>query len=433
MDSKPKRLFKFDSIKTKLIITMLLIASIPLVISVIINYNTSTRKAKVDAQEALLTETRYIEAEIGTIFSNTVKSLKAIATSPTTIDAITNKNQTVIDGVKKQMEQIDNEFADGNVMVVSDINGQMLIRSDNSELTNIASRSYFKDAIKGNVVVSPVLISNSTKIRSISVALPIYDASGRSVIGVIHRNYNMDDFHSLLAANTDEAFVIDNDGYLAAHAQYSISAQDEPTSFKDSPYMTTTKKEDVFISTKMETPKYVAYVKEPISGFTICNAVSVNDVISQARRSAFAILGVGLLLLIVVALVSLRLAIGFTKPIIEMDGILAQLADGRFMRTDKYINRNDEFGQMVRNSNTVMNRLEEIVTEIKASSEKVDTSSDGLSVMATQIAATTETVAEAVQEIAQGATDQALSIQRSAEHTGKITNAVENVRESASE
>ena len=51
--------------------------------------------------------------------------------------------------------------------------------------------------------------------------------------------------------------------------------------------------------------------------------------------------------------------------------------------------------------------------------------------LANQIASTTENVAEAVQQIAAGASDQAISIQKSAEHTGQITRAVENVQAEA--
>ena len=74
-----------DSIKTKLITVMLGVAAIPLAISLIISYNTSTSTAKADSLEILAANANHI----GALFAGTIDehfaALETLATSPSTI------------------------------------------------------------------------------------------------------------------------------------------------------------------------------------------------------------------------------------------------------------------------------------------------------------------------------------------------------------
>lgn len=158
-----------------------------------------------------------------------------------------------------------------------------------------------------------------------------------------------------------------------------------------------------------------------------------SEVLSEARGSALRIVIVGIIMVVAVIFISFYLANSFTKPALAVDELLHNLAQGRFKRIEKFTGRRDEFGQMVRNSNAVIDKLDDIVGQIKESSSHVGESSQELSIMANQIAATTDSVANAVQEIAAGAMQQAKEVQDSAENTSMITDAVENVQGSTSD
>ncbi len=422
------RLSLSNSVKRKLIAIMLLVATIPLVVAITISYLSSSAKAKMDAQEELLTKTNFLNSEFHTIILNTQTALKSLAASPTTVNFIKTGSEADLKLVKQQMLEVNKCFDDENVIVLSNRTGMMILRSDESNLADISSREYFQKALSGSANVSSVLISKSTNSRNICIAVPVYDPATNTVIGVLHRSYDLDNFHTLLATNSEESFLIDQTGILAAHADYTISVNDEPKDFSSSPYMTSGKTSDTFISNAMEYANYVAYVKEPLSNFTICSAKSVSSVTSEATRSAMMIVIIGIVMLIMVTIISVIMANGFTKPILAVDHILSSLAEGQFLHINEFTERKDEFGDMVRNSNSVIDKLEEIVGQIKVSSQTVGDASDNLSVMANQIASTTETVAEAVQQIAAGASEQALSVQHSAENSGQITDAVENVQ-----
>ena len=73
-----------NSIKTRLIAVMLLVTIIPLAVSIIISYVTSTGKATTDAIDALDWEAWYIESEFESVVLKNISALQAVAAAPST-------------------------------------------------------------------------------------------------------------------------------------------------------------------------------------------------------------------------------------------------------------------------------------------------------------------------------------------------------------
>ncbi|SFQ15101.1 methyl-accepting chemotaxis protein [Lachnospiraceae bacterium XBB1006] len=421
-----------SSVKTRMIVCMLAVSAIPLLAAVIISYVSSTGKARSDAKENLAWQAHYLEAEINGTFLENEATIQAIAKSPSTV-ALLRDGKTGMTEVKEQITSVNESFDDGNAIVITGKDGKMIMRSDDSELVDISERTYFQTAMSGTANISEIIVSASTGQRSICIAAPVKDMATGEVIGTVHRNFNMHAFHELLADEAKEAFLIDEKGLLAAHSQYEIKPDEDPQDFSNSPYMTSGKNHDTYLSNATGVNAYVSYYKEPISGYTVCVAVKEKAVLQEANRSAMAIVFIGIVMMIVVIGLSFYLANSFTRPIFEVDELLHQLAQGRFTKIDKFLNRKDEFGKMIQNSNAVVEKLDGIVRKIKDSSAHVGASSEDLSIMANQIAQTTDSVANTVQEIAAGAMQQAKEVQDSAENTGLITDAVESVQGSTSD
>ncbi len=429
---KKKIQFSKNSVKTKLIALMLLIAIIPLTVAVGISYVTSTNSAKEVAKQNLDWQAKYIESEIDKMFTKSQTALTSFASSPQTI-AFLKGELTDASVVKDQMIDINESFGDENTIVMSNKEGMMVLRSDNGEFKSIAERDYFKNAVTGKPYISTIFVSSVTNSRNICIAVPVFDTDDKTVIGVVHKTFNPDDIHVLLAAEADEAFLVDQEATMVAHSDFEISATDEPQVFASSPYMTSNEATGFYISTAKGYPVYVSYVKNPASGYTVCAGKAESEVVNEARNGARLILFVGLIMIIAVLVLAIFIADSFTKPMFEVNKLLSALANGEFIEIDKYTNRNDEFGQMINDSNAVVSKLKSIVGHIKESSSTVNTSSEELSEMANQIASTTENVAEAVQEIATGASEQAKEVQDSVENAGLITEAIEGVQSSTND
>ena len=419
-----------NSIKTRLIAVMLIITIVPLMIAIVISYNTSTSKAIADALDALDWQAWYIESEFETIMQKNVSAMQAIAAAPSTRTYI--QNPADITSTSKTLAYLNNVDAlldDGNVTVITGPDGMQLLRAS-GKLVDVSDREYFQQAMAGKVYVSNVITSTSTGLRQCTFAVPVYGDGGQTVIGVIQRNYDLNELHAFLEKEADDAFITDRIGNVAAHSQYEITAENEEdrsgaefmTSGKDNGYY--------YADTGKGYRAVICYVKSPTTGWTICCAANEKTIKSTATKTATIVVLIGIVMALIAAVISFMMAKAFTEPIADVSDSLSALADGRFKKVDKHNQRKDEFGLMIGNTNAVITKLGEIVASIKASAIDVGSSSEELSDMANQISQTAEDVSNAVQEIASGATQQADEIQSASENVGRIGDAVGDVQSS---
>jgi len=424
-----------DSIKTKLVAIMVGVAVIPLLISIIISYNNSTSTAKTDSLKLLDSNASFIESEFANVIETNIIGLQALASSSSTITYIKeygSGNTTVSEeDVKYNLQTLDASIGDGNQTVVSNANGDQIIRSGDGALSNITDREFFQDCkatLKPST--SNILISKANGNRIMVVMVPVLDPDTGAFIGAAQRSFDLNNFHELLAANIDDGYIADRTGVVAAHAMHEITPDDEPEDHSDSPFMSSSDSEGQYESTATGSLAYISWIREPITGYTIAIAEKNSLIMAEARSSAMIIIVIGLILIIIAVVISVFMSQSFTNPIKGVSQSLAALSDGRFVKVDKHDTRKDEFGVMAKATNSVIDTLGGIVSEIKSSAINVKSSSEELSDMANQISQTAEDVSNAVQEIASGATQQADEIQQASENVGLIGDAVGNVQTS---
>ncbi|MCR5774439.1 MAG: methyl-accepting chemotaxis protein [Lachnospiraceae bacterium] len=148
-------------------------------------------------------------------------------------------------------------------------------------------------------------------------------------------------------------------------------------------------------------------------------------------ESIIKIIIITVVLIIIAIVVVLWMANGIVRVIkLNLDAV-SVLAHGQFTPINEQVNRPDEFGDMIRNNNEVIDHLRTIVSDIKGASTNVNTSSSDLAGTAEQISHTTDDVSNAVQEIAKGATEQADVIQKATESINNLSDAIQSVAENA--
>ena len=430
---RPKSDISFmNSIKTRLIAVMLGIAIIPLVIAIAVSYKTSTDKAMQDAQDSMEWQAWYIESRFAAIVDYNMNMIRQIGENPTVIAYIETPEAGIGDDViMSTLKSVDDILADGNATTLTGPDGVQIMRTDGGKLVDVHERDYFQKAISGTPYISDVIISASTGLRQVTFAAPVL--SNGKAIGIVQRNYNLNEFHEFLAAESEDAFITDRTGLVAAHSQYEIGGTNghEEESRATSEFMTSGKDEGFyFVDTGKGYDAYVAYVVEPQTQYRVCVASNSKKVLSSSTKAAMIIVVIGVVMAILAAVISFMMSKAFTDPINSVSDALSALADGRFEKIRKTKERNDEFGVMVNNTNAVITKLDEIVADIKSSASSVAASSEELSDMANQISQTAEDVSNAVQEIATGATQQADEIQSATENVGRIGEAVGDVQDS---
>jgi len=420
------------SIKNQLIALMLGIAIIPLLIAIIVSYTTSSKKAMADAQDSLEWQAWYIEATFQSIIEQNMDMIRQVGENPTIVAYITAPESGIDDDViMSTLKGVDDVLGDGNATTLTGADGMQLFRTDGGKLVDVHEREYFKQAMNGQPYMSDVITSDSTGTRQVTFAAPVKDAAG-NCYGIVQRNYNLDDIHEFLAEESEDAFIVDRTGLVAAHAQYKIGPGEHEEDYRDkSEFMVSGKDEGFyFVDTGKGYDAYVAYVKEPNTKFTVCAASNSKTVLGSSRQAVTIVVIIGIIMAIIVAIIAVVAGRLIMLPIYSVCESLTHLADGQFQKVDLTFGEKGEFGVMVKSVNTVVDRLSSIVANIKASAAGVADSSEELSDMANQISQTAEDVANAVQEIASGATQQADEIQSASENVGRIGDAVGDVQTS---
>lgn len=185
----------------------------------------------------------------------------------------------------------------------------------------------------------------------------------------------------------------------------------------------------------------VAYVplKSKSNGVIGSVFAGVSDAsIKRAAQRTFLInILVMLAIIVVIDVIAFFIANGITRYIEKIKKASASLSEGNLKelvpdeedaaRAEKIKARDDELGELMRNTHNVTDKIRGTVVAIKEQAGRVKTSADDLAGIASQTSDTSEGVTSAVNDIAQGATGQAEEVQTSAENVTEITDKMNHI------
>ena len=111
-----------SSIKTKLIAVMVVVAAVPLLISIMISFRTSTSRAKNDALEILESQAKLIEQEYTDDINKNIIALQTFANTKSTQEFMAehwNDTEVISEArILKELEKLNNYIDDGNSSIV---------------------------------------------------------------------------------------------------------------------------------------------------------------------------------------------------------------------------------------------------------------------------------------------------------------------------
>lgn len=423
--------YGLSGLKSKLILMLVGVCVIPLIIAIIVNYVVTVNFAKEEAK--LMNEARVTileDAFMGDIDKN-ISAISALASAPSTREFLkADEADRDYDGMVAALQALNTTLGDENSSVITGMDGMQIARST-GDCVDISEREYFIQASSGHAYVSDVIVSKTTGSSIMVPAVPVFDDDGTTVLGIISRNYSIDYLHDLLVekatAEGNDQFFVDRNGMLVAHSGREITADTEPEDMSGSKFFTAA--EDVgSYETNYGGNSYISsYRREPLTGWIVCSAQSLDTAEKSAKQSALLIIAIGVVLGIIATVIAVLFAQSITKPVEAINHSLDKLSNGMFRSISGYDNRKDELGSMTRATNAVIEKLESIVSGIKNSANSVNASSLELAETADQISQTADDVSNAVQDIASGATQQADEIQHANENTARISDNIANV------
>jgi len=108
------------------------------------------------------------------------------------------------------------------------------------------------------------------------------------------------------------------------------------------------------------------------------------------------------------------------KPIIKMEDIAKQIAEGDLSVEEITINSKDEIGQLARSFNIMANNLKNLIISIISESEIITSSTEELTATSDQSASSSEELARTINEIAKGAIEEAQGTEMAASYVMEI-------------
>ncbi|MCR5211048.1 MAG: methyl-accepting chemotaxis protein [Lachnospiraceae bacterium] len=423
-------------VKAQLMTIMCLLVAIPIAVSIIVSMIMTRKDGIQSAMEINDVQARFIEESIDNILNQNVQAIQTFAGAPSTIEFLEGKTSLASD-LKKELQKIDENLADGNSTVLTGADGMQLVRSVGDNLVDISGREYFKKAMEGTVYVSDVQVSKTNGSRIVCIAAPVYDASQTKTIGIVHRNYDLSVFHDLLknelVESKQEIILVDRAGSVIAHSGHEITA-DNPEDQSTSLFYTDSRgdKENGDYTTKMNGQTWmVSWAKEDHTGWVAASLRLQSVALAHVTQMIILLLILGIACVAAGLIVAFIVAKSYEGPVRVLNDSLADLSEGKFTEIKKYTDRKDEFGEMTNATNTVISKIKSVVMNIKGVMTELGESSSALAGNADQISQTVDDVSSAVEGIARGATDQAETVQKATDNINVLSDAIQDVANNA--
>ena len=425
-------------IKVQLMTIMGLLVAIPVALSIIISMALTRRDGIESAMEINDVQARFIEESIENILNQNVQAIQTFAGAPSTIEFLEGKTSLASD-LKKELQKIDENLADGNSTVLTGADGMQLVRSVGDSLVDISGREYFKKAMEGIVYVSDVQVSKTNGSRIVCIAAPVFDSSQTKTIGIVHRNFDLSVFHDLLKEelieDKQEIVLVDRTGSVIAHSGHEITA-DNPEDQSGNPFYTDSRgdKTSGDYTTKFEGNTWmVSWVKEAHTGWVAASCRVESVALAHVTHMIIILLAMGISFIVAGLIIAFIVARSYERPVAALNDSLADLSEGKFteVKNRKFTDRKDEFGDMINATNAVIDKIKAVVMNIKDVMTNLGESSTSLADTAGQISQTADDVSEAVEGIARGATDQAETVQKATDNINVLSDAIQDVANNA--
>lgn len=185
-------------------------------------------------------------------------------------------------------------------------------------------------------------------------------------------------------------------------------------------------------------------IKEALDNIIADSKTKTSEAFSNAEKnfstSGKIILGVFIIGLFVFVLISLLISNSLNQSIMYIKGRLLSIAEGKLnIKSDaSYINRRDEIGEMVQSTEQLVNKLQEIITDVQKgiaimaqASQEANRTADDLSKSANAQAANVEEVSSTMEEIVANISSNTDNSRETEKISGEAYDGIKDVAERA--
>ncbi|MEQ6358141.1 methyl-accepting chemotaxis protein [Thermoanaerobacter thermohydrosulfuricus] len=406
------------SIRTKLLVFILLFILIPLVITGYFSTNIaeSVLKTKInDSNQAALS---VLNKYINSIKQDTESMLEMLAESNTIMNY--DGNSASDEAVLKKLEEVKKSMPNAmNVYFATPDKKMILYPPQKLENYDPTERPWYKDAEKagGNIVWTDPYEDFNTKAPEITVTKAITGSSGK-LVGILGIDISLEqlskNISSVKLGKTGYIYLVTKDGTVITH----------PDTTK---LFTSIKKYDFgekLLSLNNATIQYssnnvykFASVRNLDSfGWKAVVTMENSELTKDVTKIRDFVITVSIIVLLIGFLIAYFFANSISSGIKKVVTAMSAAAKGD-ITVKANVKAKDEVGILANSFNTMIEGIKRLVFDIRSVSESVNHSAENMAVASEQAAQATQDVAKAIEEIAQGASSQAREAEESANAT----------------
>ena len=302
-------------------------------------------------------------------------------------------------------------------IAVDDKQGNILFRGDNQGLTNIAHRQYFKEAVGGREAISEVLISVNTKVPVVNLAVPLRNKE--VITGVIQGGIELSNLNAFIAERVNKQYtttIIDQSGKILAHTDPKVASERQDLS-KETYVQQGLSGENGFtmIADAQGRQSFIYYMYDKPTGWLICTQIPYETVMAPIRDIQVKFLVIVVFLVIVLSITGYFISDKIVNPIKLVCERASEVAKGNLSIEAIRVISRDEIGELANSFNYMIAHLKQLVRNISYSAEQLAASSEELTASAEQSTHVTNQVAIAIIKVAEGTTEQTVTVHRTSE------------------
>ncbi|MCF8011733.1 MAG: methyl-accepting chemotaxis protein [Clostridiales bacterium] len=414
---------KFNGIRTKLAVVLIVIAV--LIVSIVswFNYQRASIILKDEITYALTNSAEHNAHRINNWLKGVKNEVDSMANTPVVKSMEWEKQLPVL----REIAQKQDEYG---MFMVADSQGNAHSTNTLNDLYNISDREYFKQVMKtGKPYIGDPVKNKATYRMVIPVASPVKEEA--STKGVILATVSLNYLKSLVIrmdiGDNGYGFIVNDDMSVLAHPN------EELVNNKKIWNLSPSLKQASHILEKGESgfsdyiykgyEKEMAYHPIELTGWSVVQTAKMDDImapLSKIKKQAvtFMLFAIAIMLLVSIVVTSY-----VTRPITSLNKKVSDVAGGDLTKSVD-TGRKDEVGSLSSSFEIMINNLKSVILEIKNYSNKLTSHSRGL-------ASYSEEVTAAVEEVACTTSDVASMSNRGVENTSAAAEESEQVMQAA--
>jgi methyl-accepting chemotaxis protein len=409
------------------IITLLVIAiALPLIIVTIYSNNTSKNNFDVMYNATTKDNLDRTSEVINNLYKSNEESINMLSEDPNAKSVL--NNAACEPWLVKSLEGFLVAHKNITSVYLGVSNGKMLL-APATELPagyDPRTRPWYKQAMENNgqvILSEPYEDASNPGCFIVTFAKTVKDIKTGAIVGVVGLDIKLDTLSALASkikiGENGYVAILDSTGKIIAHNDPKVVGK----TAKEEPWITEVlASQNNLINKNIGGKDYrIIAQKNDNSKWIIVGFASQNEILNKINSSRNMTILISIIALISASLFGTMLVGKIVKSINKLIFVLNKAKDGDFSeRIEKDEKASSEINSIAEAVNDMIEGMVLVITNVLSSTKKVRESTEGLAAITQESTAIGEEVSKAMQQIADGATEQAIALDESASITNNL-------------